>query len=101
MSWKVRLAEAVTIVVSRHPDEMADLRPGWSEAHRVEGPTKINCCRFVSLYALKAPALTGVFYCFNSLTNPTNQPSIPGTIARILRAFLLPAQKSLQKRGRL
>ena len=69
MSWKVRLAEAVTIVVSRHPDEMADLRPGWSEAHRVEGPTKINCCRFVSLYALKAPALTGVFYCFNRLTS--------------------------------
>ena len=33
-------------------------------------------------YALiKAPALTGVFYCFNRLTNPINQPSIPGTIA--------------------
>ena len=77
----MQLAEAVTIVVSRHPDEMADLRPGWSEAHRVEGPTKINCCRFASLYALKAPALTGVFYCFNSLTNPINQPPIPGTIA--------------------
>ena len=60
-SWKKQLSEAVTIVVSRHPDEMADLRPGWSEAHRVEGPTKINCCRFVSLYALKSPALTGAF----------------------------------------
>ena len=29
----------------------------------------------------KTPALTGVFYCFNRLTNPFNQPSIPGTIA--------------------
>ena len=27
----------------------------------------------------KAPALTGVFYCFNGLTDPINQPSIPGT----------------------
>ena len=40
-------------------------------------------------YPPKAPALTGVFYCFNGLTNPFNQPSIPGTIARIERAFLL------------
>ncbi|QNJ19241.1 hypothetical protein SynA1825c_00925 [Synechococcus sp. A18-25c] len=23
--------------------------------------------------------MTGVFYCFNRLTNPFNQPSIPGT----------------------
>ena len=28
-------------------------------------------------YALKAPTLTGVFYCFNRLTNPINHPSIP------------------------
>ncbi|QNJ20682.1 hypothetical protein SynA1825c_02390 [Synechococcus sp. A18-25c] len=35
-----------------------------------------------STYTLKAPALTGVFYCFNRLTNPFNQLSIPGTIAR-------------------
>ena len=40
-------------------------------------------------YAPKAPALTGVFYCFNGLTNRINQPSIPGTIAHIERAFLL------------
>ena len=32
-------------------------------------------------YTLKASALTGAFYFFNSLTNPINQPSIPGTIA--------------------
>ena len=30
-------------------------------------------------YALKAPALTGVFYCFNRLANPFDQPSILGT----------------------
>ena len=30
-------------------------------------------------YALKAPALTEIFYCFNRLTNPINQHSIPGT----------------------
>ena len=35
-----------------------------------------------SSYAPKAPALTGFFYCFNRLTNPINQPSIPGTIKR-------------------
>ena len=33
-------------------------------------------------YTLKPPALTGVFYCFNGLTNPINQPSIPCTIER-------------------
>ena len=33
-------------------------------------------------YTLKAFALAGAFYCFNSLTNPTNQPPIPGTIER-------------------
>ena len=28
---------------------------------------------------INAPALTGAFYCFNSLTNIINKPSIPGT----------------------
>ena len=32
----------------------------------------------------------GVFYFFNHPKKPTNQPSIPCTIARIWRAFLLP-----------
>ena len=31
-------------------------------------------------YTLKASALTGAFYFFNHANNPTNQPSIPGTI---------------------
>ena len=30
----------------------------------------------------KAPALTGVFYCFNHPKKTINQPSIPGTIER-------------------
>ena len=33
-------------------------------------------------YTLKASATAGFFYCFNSLTNPINQHSIPGTIER-------------------
>jgi len=33
--------------------------------------------------------LTGAFYCFNSLTNPINQPPIPGTIARTWLTVLL------------
>ena len=43
-------------------------------------------------YALKAPALTGVFYCFNRLTNPINQPSIPGTkyCLRLLIKLIVP-----------
>ena len=40
-------------------------------------------------YILKAPALAGSFYCFNRLTNPFNQHSTPGNIARTYRAFLL------------
>ncbi|QNI54639.1 hypothetical protein SynBIOSE41_02134 [Synechococcus sp. BIOS-E4-1] len=31
---------------------------------------------------IKASALTGAYYCFNLANNPTNQPSIPGTIER-------------------
>ncbi len=30
----------------------------------------------------KAPATTGVFYCFNHPKKTINQPSIPGTIER-------------------
>ena len=45
--------------------------------------TAINSLKTAKPYTpAKAPALTGVFYCFNGLTNPTNKPSIPGTIER-------------------
>ena len=47
----------------------AEAEEGWPE-YRLEKE---------EAYALKAPASTGAFYCFNSLTNPINQPSIPGT----------------------
>ena len=33
-------------------------------------------------YTLKALALAGAFYCYNHPKNPSNQHSIPGTIAR-------------------
>ncbi|WP_186469072.1 hypothetical protein [Synechococcus sp. A18-25c] len=42
-----------------------------------------------TLSALKAQSVTGFFIVFNRLTNPINQPSIPGTIARTSWAFLL------------
>ena len=35
---------------------------------------------FSLILLIKAPAAVGAFYYFNSLTNPINQPSIPGTI---------------------
>ena len=43
-------------------------------------------------YALKDPSLTGSFYYFNSLTNPINQPSIPGTKSNsslLIKPFVL------------
>ncbi len=43
-------------------------------------------------YAFKAPAAAGAFYYFNSLTNPINQPPIPGTVThKTFTAFTHPA----------
>ena len=49
--------------------------------------TTVLVCDPECILRPKAPALTGVFYFFNGLTNRINQPSIPGTIAHIERFF--------------
>ena len=53
----------------------------------------INHIKIVPLTRFtKAPAAVGAFYYFNSLTNPINQPPIPGTIAnKTVIAFTHPA----------
>ena len=42
-------------------------------------------------YPLKPLALAGGFYCFNSLTDSINKPSMPGTITnKKVKAFTRP-----------
>ena len=61
MSWKVQLA-GETLVPLLDLFEPASDEPDLAYA------------------LIKPPALTGFFYCFNGLTDPINQHSIPGTI---------------------
>ena len=59
-------------------------QPGYAEElSKAMGGGMLAFLDYMLSLLIKAPATAGVFYCFNHPKKTINQPSIPGTIARI------------------
>ena len=85
----VEIAKAAGFAISAEELKKSQAEISEEELEGVAGGFPLAVQRLLRAFyskvslILKSPCIDRSFYCFNRLTNPINQPSIPGTIACI------------------